>query len=86
MGGEGDGGGGGGASLLTLARVLKERWGGGGGLEGGLSPYFNSCLIRVLAAKHFHCSSPTAIHITSVCTCNSCWKMVAPHYGVFSSK
>ena len=28
-----------GACLLTLARVLKERW--GGGREGGLSPYFN---------------------------------------------
>ena len=39
-----------GACLLTLARVLKERW--GGGREGGLSPYFNSCLIRLLAAKH----------------------------------
>ena len=44
----------------TLARVLKERWGGG----GGLSPYFYSCLIYVLAAKHLPCSSP--IHITPV--------------------
>ena len=52
-----------GACLLTLARVLKERWGGG---RGGLSPYFNSCLIRVLAAKHLLCSSPTPIHITPV--------------------
>ena len=33
---------------------------------GGLSPYFNSCLIRVLAAKHLPCSSPTPIHITPV--------------------
>ena len=37
--GEGVGGGWEGACLLTLARVLKERW--GGGREGGLSPYFN---------------------------------------------
>ena len=51
-----------GACLLTLARVLKERWGAG----GGLSPYFKSCLIRVLAAKHLPCSSPTPIHITPV--------------------
>ena len=46
-----------GVCLLTLARVLKERWGGG---EGG------SFLIRVLAAKHLPCSSPTPIHITPV--------------------
>ena len=39
---------------------------GVGGREGGLSPYFNSCLIRVLAAKHLPCSSPTPIHITPV--------------------
>ena len=69
---EGDGRGGGrgrgeGFCLVALARVLKERWGrGGGGREGGLSPYFNSCLIRVLAAKHLSCSSPTPIHITPV--------------------
>ena len=55
-GGRGEGEG---ACLLTLARVLKGR-------EGGLSPYFNSCLIRVLAAKHLPCSSPTPIHITPV--------------------
>ena len=53
-----------GACLLTLARVLKERW--GGGREGGLSPYFNSSLKRVLAAKHSPCNSPTPIHITPV--------------------
>jgi len=29
-----------------------------------LSPYFNSCLTRVLAAKHLPCSIPTHIHIT----------------------
>ena len=63
----GGGGRGEGACLLTLARVLKERWGrGGGGREGDLSPYFNSCLIRVLAVKHLPCSSPTPIHITPV--------------------
>ena len=45
----------------------KEVGGGRGkGREGGLSPYFNSCLIRVLAAKHLSCSSPTPIHITPV--------------------
>ena len=60
------GGGGGGACLLTLVRVLKEGWGRGGGAGGGLSPYFNSCLIRALAAKHLPCSSPTPIHITTV--------------------
>ena len=53
-----------GAILLALARALKERW--GGGREGGLSPYFNSCLIRVLAAKHLPCSSPTPIHMIPV--------------------
>ena len=58
-------GGGGEACLLTLARVIKERW-GRGGREGGLSPYFSSCLIRLLAAKHLPCSSPTPIHITPV--------------------
>ena len=63
--GGGDRGRGEGACLLTLARVLKERWGRGGG-RGGLSPYFNSCLIRVLAAKYLPCSSPTPIHITPV--------------------
>ena len=36
----------------------REVW--GGGREGG------SCLIRVLAAKHLPCSSPTPIHITPV--------------------
>ena len=41
--------------------------GGGGGGERGLSPYFNSSLKRVLAAKHLPCSSsPTPIHITPV--------------------
>ena len=39
---------------------------GGRGQDGGLSPYFNSCLIRVLAAKHLPSSSPTPIHITPV--------------------
>ena len=48
-GGRGEGGGargqGEGACLLTLARVLKERWGRGGGAGGGfVSPYFNLCL------------------------------------------
>ena len=38
-------------------------WGEGVGGEGSLSPYFNSSLIRVLAAKHLPCSSPTPIHI-----------------------
>ena len=42
------------------------RGAGGGGREGGSSLYFNSCFIRVLAAKHFPCSSPTPIHITPV--------------------
>ena len=42
----------------------EERW--GGEREGGLSPYFNSRLIRVLVAKHLPCSSPTPIHITTV--------------------
>ena len=53
------------AGLGTVGR----RWaGGGGGVggEGGLSPYFNSSLIRVLAAKHLSCSRPTPIHITPV--------------------
>ena len=49
--------------------TVGTRWAGGGGRgreRGGLSPYFNSCLIRVLAAKHLPCSSPTPIHITPV--------------------
>ena len=52
------------AGLGTVGR----RWAGEGvgGAGGGLSPYFNSCLIRVLAAKHLPCSSPTPIHITPV--------------------
>ena len=60
------------AGLGTVGR----RWAGGGGRgrgegvggrgEGGFSPYFNSCLILVLAAKHLPCSSPTPIHITPV--------------------
>ena len=44
----------------------RKAVGGGGGRGrggGGLSPYFNSSLIRVLAAKHLPCSSPTHIHI-----------------------
>ena len=43
-------------------------WAGEGvGGEGGLSPYFNSSLKRVLAAKHVLCSSsPTLIHIPPV--------------------
>ena len=66
-GGRGEGlGAVGGACLLTLACVLKERLGAGGGWRGDLSPYFNSCLIRVLAAKHLPCCSPTPIHITPV--------------------
>ena len=40
--------------------------GEGIGGEGGLSPYFDSSLKRVLAAKHLSCSSPTSIHITPV--------------------
>ena len=40
--------------------------GEGVGGEGGLSPYFNSSHIRVLAAKHLPCSNPTPIHITPV--------------------
>ena len=41
--------------------------GEGVGGEGGLSPYFNSSLKRVLAAKHLPCSSsPTPIHIIPV--------------------
>ena len=41
--------------------------GAGVGGEGGLSPYFNSSLKRVLAAKHLPCtSSPTPIHTTPV--------------------
>ena len=41
--------------------------GEGVGGEGGLSPYFNSSLKRVLVAKHLPCSSsPTPIHITPV--------------------
>ena len=36
------------------------------GGRGGLSPYFNLCLIGVLAAKHLPCSSPTPINITPV--------------------
>ena len=47
-----------------VGTVGKRRAGVGG--EGGLSPYFNSSLIRVLAAKHLPCSSPTPIHITPV--------------------
>ena len=44
-----------------------RRWAGeGGGGAGGLSPYFHSSLIRVLAAKHLPCSSATPIHITPV--------------------
>ena len=51
------------AGLGTVGR----RWAGGGGRgEGGLSPYFNSSLIRVLAAKDLPCSGPTPIHITLV--------------------
>ena len=37
-----------------------------GGEGGGLSPYFNSSLKHVLAAKLLPCSSATAIHITPV--------------------
>ena len=44
----------------------REVGGGGVGGEGGLSPYVNSSLKRVLAAKHLPCSSPTSIHITPV--------------------
>ena len=54
-------------------RGRRLDWGGseGGGQGegargGGLSPYFNSSLKRVLAAKHLPCSSPTPIHITPV--------------------
>ena len=46
----------------------EGRWAGEGvgGEGGGLSPYFNSSLKRVLAAKHLPCSSATPIHITPV--------------------
>ena len=47
----------------------EGRWAGGGGRGegvGGLSPYFNSSLKRVLATKHLPCSSATPIHITPV--------------------
>ena len=65
--GEGAGGGGGGRGLSPyFSSCLKRDVGRGGGREGGLSPYFNLCRIRVLAAKHFPCSSPTPIHITPV--------------------
>ena len=56
-------------------RVRRLEWGrseGGGrgegvGGEGGLCPYFNWSLKRVLAANHLPCSSsPTPIHITPV--------------------
>ena len=51
------------AGLWTVGR----RWAGeGGGDEGGLSPYFNSNLKRLLATKHLLCSSPNPIHITPV--------------------
>ena len=52
------------AGLGTVGR----RWAGVGGRwrEGGVSPYFDLCLIRVLAAKHLPCSTPTPIHITPV--------------------
>ena len=48
--------------------TVRSRWAGGGGRGrgGGLSPYLNSSLIRVLAAKHLPCSSPTSILITPV--------------------
>ena len=50
------------AGLGTVGR----RWAGGGG-RGGLSPYFNSSLKRVLAAKHLPCSSSSSpIHTTPV--------------------
>ena len=38
----------------------------GGGRGEGLSPYFNSCLIHVLGAKHLPSSRLTPIHITPV--------------------
>ena len=45
----------------------EGRWAGEGVRgEGGLSPYFNSSLKRVLAAKYLPCSSATPIHITPV--------------------
>ena len=41
--------------------------GEGVGGEGGLSPYFNSSLKRVLAAQHLlYSSNPIPIHITLV--------------------
>ena len=51
---------------LPVWRVFQGRWAGGGGRGGGLSPYFNSSLICVLAAKHLPYSSATPIHITPV--------------------
>ena len=50
---------------LYFSSCLKREVGAGGergGREGG----GGSCLIRVLAAKHLPCSSPTPIHITPV--------------------
>ena len=38
----------------------------GTGGSGGLSPYFSSSLIRVLAAKRLPGSSSTPIHISPV--------------------
>ena len=49
-----------------FSSCLKREVGAGGGAAGVLSPNFNSCLIRVSAAKHLPCSSPTPIHITPV--------------------
>ena len=41
-----------------------------------------SCFILEAFTRLFYSFTREA----NICTCNSCWKMVAPHYGVFSSK
>ena len=53
-----------GRESTTAGQGTVGRSWAGVGARGGLSPYFNSSLIRVLAAKHLHCSSPTPIHIS----------------------
>ena len=63
-GGRGGGDRGRGEGAFLRSSGLKREVGAGEREVGGLSPYFNSCLIRGLAAKHLPCSSPTPIHIT----------------------
>ena len=58
------------AQILIGGRTNGRKEVGGGEGRGrvgaGVYHYFNSSLIRVLAAKHLPCSSPTPIHITPV--------------------